>query len=93
MKLDYRKLAHQLMFDLSDEEVELLDKEFDTLLKQIDLLDTIDTDNVEPMVYPFEAPTIFLREDEVSHVVSQEDALSNVKKQRAGHILVPKVVK
>ena len=37
MKLDYRKLANQLMFDLSDEEVAELDAEFDTLLKQIEL--------------------------------------------------------
>lgn len=93
MKLDYRKLANQLMFDLSDEEVVELDKEFDTLLKQIDLLDTIDTEGVEPMVYPFEASTTFLREDEVGHVLDQSDVLKNVKKERAGHILVPKVVK
>ncbi|MBR3839991.1 MAG: Asp-tRNA(Asn)/Glu-tRNA(Gln) amidotransferase subunit GatC [Erysipelotrichales bacterium] len=93
MKLDYRKLANQLMFDLSDEEVKELDKEFDTLLKQIELLDTINTDGVEPMVYPFEAPTVFLREDEVDNVLQQADVLKNVKKERAGHILVPKVVK
>ena len=93
MKLDYRKLANQLMFDLSDEEVNELDKEFDTLLKQIELLDTINTDGVEPMVYPFEAPTVFLREDVVDNVLEQADVLKNVKKERAGHILVPKVVK
>lgn len=93
MKLDYRKLANQLMFDLSDEEVNELDKEFDTLLKQIELLDTIDTEGVEPMVYPFEAPTVFLRDDEVDNVLPQADVLKNVKKERAGHILVPKVVK
>lgn len=93
MNLDYRKLANQLMFDLSDEEVVELDKEFETLLKQIDLLETVDTEGVEPMVYPFETPTSFLREDTVDHIISQEDALKNVKKARAGHILVPKVVK
>ena len=93
MKLDYRKLANQLMFDLSDEEIVELDKEFDTLLKQIELLDTIDTEGVEPMVYPFEMPTVYLREDEVDHVLDQSDVLKNVKKERAGHILVPKVVK
>lgn len=93
MKLDYRKLANQLMFDLSDEEIVELDHEFDALLKQIDLLDTIDTENVETMVYPFEAPTTFLREDEVENVLEQSDVLKNVKKERAGHILVPKVVK
>lgn len=93
MKLDYRKLANQLMFDLSDEEVEELDQEFDTLLKQIDLLESINTDGVEPMVYPFEEACSFMREDEVKEVITQEEALSNVHKTRAGHVLVPKVVK
>lgn len=93
MKLDYRKLANQLMFDLSDEEVAELDAEFDTLLKQIELLQSVDTEGIEPMVYPFEQPTVFMREDEVNEVISQEDALSNVHKTRAGHVLVPKVVK
>lgn len=53
----------------------------------------MDTDGVEPMVYPFEAPTTFLREDVVSDVLSQEDALKNVKDARMGHVHVPKVVK
>lgn len=93
MKLDYRKLANQLMFDLSEEEIMDLDREFDTLLKQIDLLDTIDTEGVEPMVYPFDTPTAFLRADKVENVKTQAEALSNAKKTRAEHILVPKVVK
>lgn len=93
MKLDYRKLANQLMFDLSEEEIMELDREFETLLKQIDLLDSIDTEGVEPMVYPFQQATSFLREDEVNEVITQEEALSNVHKTRARHVLVPKVVK
>ena len=45
------------------------------------------------MVYPFEAPTTFLREDEVEEVLSQEEVLANVKDARMGHVHVPKVVK
>ncbi|MBE6114875.1 MAG: Asp-tRNA(Asn)/Glu-tRNA(Gln) amidotransferase subunit GatC [Erysipelotrichaceae bacterium] len=93
MKLEYRKLANQLMFDLSEEEIMELDREFETLLKQIDLLDSIDTEGVEPMVYPFQQATSYLREDEVDEVITQEEALSNVHKTRARHVLVPKVVK
>ena len=43
------------------------------------MLDKIDTENVEEMIYPFEAETVFLREDKVENVISQEAALSNVK--------------
>ena len=45
------------------------------------------------MVYPFEEETSFLREDEVTHVLTQEEALRNAGSVRAGHVHVPKVVK
>jgi len=89
----FKKLANQLMFDVSDEEIKELQEEFATLQKQIALLEQIDTEDVEEMVYPFEAETTFLREDEVTHVISREDALRNVKAVMAGHVHVPKVVK
>ncbi len=88
-----QKLANQLMFDLNDEEILDLQEEFVTLQKQIALLEQIDTEGVEEMIYPFEAETSFLREDEVSHVISREDALRNAKAVMAGHVHVPKVVK
>lgn len=89
----FKRLAHDIMFDLSDEEVADLQSDFSELRKQLALLDDIDTEGVEEMIYPFEAETVFLREDVVDHVISQEEALSNVKSVKAGHVHVPKVVK
>ena len=82
----FKKLAHDIMFDLNDEEVSELQEEFKVLLQQIELLDGIDTEGVE-------AETTFLREDSVDNVISQEAALLNVKSAKAGHVHVPKVVK
>ena len=89
----FKKLAHDIMFDVSDDEVVELQAEFKELLLQIDVLNEIDTEGVEEMIYPFEAETKFLREDVVANVISQEDALSNAKSVKAGHVHVPKVVK
>ena len=89
----FMKLAHDIMFDVSDDEVVELQAEFKELLSQIDVLNEIDTEGVEEMIYPFEAETKFLREDVVANVISQEDALSNAKSVKAGHVHVPKVVK
>ena len=75
----FHKLANDLKFDLSDEEIEELKKDFVAVEEQVSLFEKVDTEGVEPMVYPFEAPTTFLREDVV-------DA-------RMGHVHVPKVVK
>jgi aspartyl-tRNA(Asn)/glutamyl-tRNA(Gln) amidotransferase subunit C len=58
-KKEVFKLAEQLMLRLSDEEAENIIAEFDTLLKQLDLLNQIDTSNVSEMIYPFEEPTSF----------------------------------
>lgn len=89
----FRKLASDLKFDLSDEEIESLKKDFIEVEKQVELFDKIDTDGVEPMAYPFETPTVFMREDVISDVLDQEDALKNSADVRMGHIHVPKVVK
>lgn len=89
----FKKLAHQLMFDLSDEEADSIVKEFGQLEKQMSLLDKVNTDGVEEMIYPFEEPTSFLREDEVTNVISQADAMKNVTKNLEGHFVLPKVVK
>ena len=78
----FKELAHRLMFDLSDAEAADIAAEFETLNKQLRLLESIDTTGVEPMVYPF-----------VDHVISREDALANAPKVRECHIVVPKVVK
>lgn len=92
-KMYFKKLAHQLMFDLNDQEIEELQEDFTVLLEQIQLLDKIDTENVSEMVYPFEASTSFLREDVVQHTISQEEALEGAKSVIAGHVHVPKVVR
>ena len=89
----FKKLAHDIMFDLKDDEVSELQEEFKVLLQQIELLDGIDTEGVEEMIYPFEAETTFLRGDSVDNVISQDAALANVKSVKAGHVHVPKVVK
>lgn len=89
----FRKLANDLKFDLSDEEIEDLKRDFAEVEKQVDLFDAIDTAGVEPMVYPFEAETIFLREDAEADTLPQNDALKNAADVRMGHVHVPKVVK
>ena len=92
-QIDFKALAHQLMFDLSDAEVRDIENEFNTLLKQMDLMNAIDTDGVEPQVYCLDDETTFIRDDQVSNVFTQQQALANAPKVRDGHFVVPKVVK
>lgn len=89
----FKKLANQIMFDLSDEEVSELQEDFKTLTKQMELLNDINTEGVEPMVYPFEDATSYMRDDVVTNQITQEEALLNAPKKQDGQIVVPKVVK
>lgn len=88
----FKKLANQIMLDLNDEEAASLQSDFEVLLQQMELLNKIDTTDVDEMIYPFETPTAYLRDDEVSNVLSQEDALKNAPEVKEGQIIVPKVV-
>ena len=66
---------------------------YQTLQKQMELLDAVNTDGVEEMIYPFEDATTYLREDVVNHVITQQEAVENVEKNLEGHFVLPKVVK
>ena len=92
-KAYFKGLANRLMFDLSDEEATSIVDDFATLCQQFELLEAIDTTGVEPMVYPFETPTVYLREDVEDHTISQQQAMANATKSVQGHFSVPKVVK
>lgn len=89
----FKKLANQIMLDLSESEIEELKEDFKKLTKQMELLDKIDTSEIEEMVYPFDDDTFYLREDEITNVISKEEALMNAPKVLNDQIIVPKVVK
>lgn len=89
----FKKLANQIMFDLSDQEVEDLQNDFKTMIQQMEILNEINTEGVEPMAYPFENETHYLRDDKVSNVLTQDEALKNAPKVGGQQVIVPKVVR
>ena len=81
------------MFDMKDEEYETLLKEFDVILKQMELIGNIDNiSDVEPMTFPYELEEVELRDDKISRNIEIEDALSNTGSKKGREIRVPKVV-
>ncbi len=85
-------LAYQCRFELSDEEANDIKNEFDVLISQMKLLEKINTENIEPMVYPFEAVNHFLREDVVENVLPINEVLKNAPKVKNGFFVTQKVV-
>ena len=93
MKADeIRQLARLLMFELEEDEIAEIIDDFNTFDRQVALLEAIDTEGASEMVYPLETFIGYMRQDEESHVISQEEATVNAAKVKEGHIVVPKVV-
>ena len=88
----FKALALQCRFELSDEEALDIKKEFDVLISQMRLLDKINTEQVEPMVYPFEEETSFMREDVADQVLPVQEVLKNAPKTKNGFFVTQKVV-
>ena len=85
--------ANRLLFDMSDEEYATLLAEFNVLTKQMETIGKIEgLDGYEPMTFPFECETTFLRDDEPTEPLDRDDALSNAGSVMDNQIKLPKVV-
>lgn len=90
---ELKKLAENLLFDMSEEQYQTLQDEFEVILKQMKLLAEIpNIDDVEPLVFPVESPNMGLREDEPEDCLRAEEVLENAKDKMMGMIKVQKVV-
>ena len=86
--------AKKMMFDMEEEQYDTLLKEFDLVLEQISILESVpNIDEVEPMVFPYEITTTYLREDVIEEPLTREEALRNTKKVINGQIALPRVIK
>ncbi|PQP77962.1 Asp-tRNA(Asn)/Glu-tRNA(Gln) amidotransferase GatCAB subunit C [Spiroplasma sp. ChiS] len=86
-------LAHDIMLDLQDEELTNLSQEFDVILKQMDLVQKINTTNVHSMHFPFDLTVDYLREDDEIDVAPQAEILAAAPKKIDDYIVINKVVK
>lgn len=88
-----KKLALSLKFDMDEDYYVQLQKDFETLLQQMDFINqNINTDGVENMDFPFEVINTYLRDDEVIEEYPREEILKNAKEVEANQIKVLKVV-
>jgi len=92
-KDELKMLANKLMFTMPDCEYDTLLAEFDTMIKQMDLICQIDgIEQVTPMSYPFPLEGVLLREDEVVDELPIEDILVNSGSTLYNQVKLPKVV-
>lgn len=86
--------ASRIMINMKEEEYETLIQEFETILKQMELISHIEgVDEATPMTFPFDVTHSFLREDEPINELSVKEGLRNAADVIDNQIKLPKVVK
>ncbi len=93
--MDIRKVAKLAHLEISDEEVAMYTPQMADIVKYIEQLNELDTENIEPMLGGLTAEgqsTQTIREEVVIVSLGQKAALDQAPSAVAGHFQVPKVL-
>ena len=88
---DVEKVALLARLKLSPAELELLTTQLGQILTYVDILNEVDTEDVEPMAHAVEMSNVF-REDEQRPSLPRELALANAPKTDGRYFLVPPIL-
>ena len=93
--MDVRKVAKLAHLEITDAEVELYSPQMAEIVKYVEQLNELDTENVEPAIggLTLEGERTYThRNDEPVESLGQEAALDQAPSAVAGHFRVPKVL-
>jgi len=93
--MDVRKVAKLAHLEITDAEVELYTPQMADIVKYIEQLNELDTENIEPAIgglTPEGEATVTAREDVPVESLGQKSALDQAPSAVAGHFQVPKVL-
>jgi len=93
--MDVRQVAKLAHLEITDEEVALYTPQMADIVKYVEQLNELDTENIEPMLGGLTAEgeaTETLREDMPGGSLGQKAALSQAPSAVEGHFQVPKVL-
>lgn len=87
--VDY--VAALAKLELDEEQKEQAKKDLSNILGYMDIMNSCDTEGIEPMSHAFALANVF-REDVVTNEADRENLLSNAPVQKNGCFIVPKTV-
>lgn len=90
-KTEVEKIAHLARLHVSDIEAEEVARGVSDILALIDKMQSVDTDNVEPLAHPFDAAQK-LRADVVTESDRRDELQQLAPQSQDGLFLVPKVI-
>lgn len=86
-----RKVARLARLDVTDQDVEWLTPQVGGIMKWIEQLQELNTDNVEPLANVVNTE-LYLRKDEVTDGGMPDKILANAPEAVSNYFVVPKVV-
>ena len=90
-KKDVEYIAALARLKFNDAELENYTHQLNDILKYVEKLNELNTDNVEPLSHPVENTNVF-REDKLKPSISTEEALKNAPNRTDEFFKVPKVI-
>lgn len=86
-----KNIAHSVRIAITDQEAEKYTDQMNHMLKEVNRLDEVNTNDVEPTTHGIILGNV-LREDEPIKSLTQEEALKNAPDHEDGHFKVPSVM-
>lgn len=90
-KKEVEHVAHLARLNLSNEELQSMTGQLDTILSYVDKLAELDTSEVEPTTHVFSVTNAF-REDLVKDSLPRAEAIQNGPRQDGEMFQVPRVI-
>lgn len=90
-KKEVEHVANLARLTLSDEDLDVMTGQLDTILSYVDKLGELETSKVEPTTHVFSVTNAF-REDRVTESLSREESLANAPLQNGESFQVPKII-
>ncbi len=90
-KQDVEKIAHLARLAINEEDVPAYAQNLSSILDLVEQMNSVETDNVEPMAHPTDAVQR-LREDDVRETDQRERFQAIAPQVEDGLYLVPKVI-
>lgn len=88
---DIEHVAHLARLNLSEEELEKMTSQLDTILRYVEKLEELNTENIEPTTHAFSVSNAF-REDIPRDSLEQEEALANSPEKNNESFIVPRII-
>jgi aspartyl-tRNA(Asn)/glutamyl-tRNA(Gln) amidotransferase subunit C len=88
---EVKKIARLASLTLSEEEIRKYSRQLGQILEYMELLNELDTSNVEPLSHVLETVNMW-RDDEPESGLSREDVLKNAPNHDGIYFKVPKVL-